>query len=158
VAVVGSATATAARAAGLEPAFVPERFAAEEIAAGLEPVKGLRILLPQADLADPGLAEELRRRGAEVNAVVAYRTVEVEQTPEALAELRGADVVVLASGSAVRSLAAQGGPGGAAVVCIGPRTAAVAREVGFSVGVVADEASADGLVRALLAHFGEQTA
>jgi len=158
VAVVGPATAAAARAAGLEPSFLPERFAAEEIAAGLEPLHGLRVLLPQADLADPGLATELRARRAHVDAVVAYRTVELARSPAELAELRAADAVVLASSSAARSLAAQGGPGDALVACIGPRTAEEAREVGFSVGLVADESTADGLVRALVAHFGEQTA
>jgi len=157
-AAVGPATAAALQAHGLEPQFVPERHAAEEVAAGLEPVNGLRVFLPQADLAGTGLAEELRRRGGRVDAVTAYRTVQATPPPSEVAELRSADAIVLASASAARSLAAQGGPGGALVVCIGPGTAAVAREVGFSVGLVADEASADGLVRALVAHFGEQTA
>lgn len=158
VAAVGPATASALRVFDIEPAFVPERHAAEEVAAGLEPLEGLRVLLPQADIADPGLAAELRQRGAHVDALAVYRTVRAVRSASELARIASADAVVLASGSAARSLAAQGGAVGALVVCIGPGTAAVAREVGFSVGLVADEASADGLVRALVAHFGEQTA
>jgi uroporphyrinogen-III synthase len=156
VAAVGPATAAAARALGVEPSFVPERFAAEEIVAGLEPLSGARILVAQADIADPGLAEELRKRGAIVDAIPAYRTVEVEYSASELAELRSADVVVLASGSAARSLASRGGAGdGALIVCIGPRTAEVAREVGLPVGLVAREATADGIIDALVSHFGE---
>ncbi|HXG75811.1 MAG TPA: uroporphyrinogen-III synthase, partial [Gaiellaceae bacterium] len=63
--------------------------------------------------------------------------------------------VVLASGSAARSLAAQGGAGDALVVCIGPRTAEAAAEVGLRVGLVADEATAEGIIRALVSHFAE---
>jgi uroporphyrinogen-III synthase len=134
---------------------VPEHFAAEPIVAGLEPLAGSRILLPQADIADPGLAEELRKRSAIVDAISAYRTAEVERTPGELAELRSADAVVLASGSAARSLASRGGAGGALVVCIGPKTADVAREVGLPVGFVAHEATAKGIIQALVSHFQE---
>jgi uroporphyrinogen III methyltransferase/synthase len=155
VATVGPVTAAAVREHGIEPAFVPERFAAEEIAAGLEPLAGARILLPQADLARPELAEELRRRGAVVDAVVAYRTVDVTCTAEQLAELRSGDVVVLASGSAARSLARQGGAGQARVLCIGPGTAEAARAAGLEVGLVAREATSEGIIHALTSHFGE---
>jgi uroporphyrinogen-III synthase len=63
--------------------------------------------------------------------------------------LRIADAVVLASGSACRSLAAAGGAGGGAMlVCIGPKTAKVAREVGLKVGLVADETTSDGIIQA----------
>lgn len=156
VAAVGPATAEAVRRLGVEPSFVPERFAGEEIVAGLAPLGGARILLPQADVADPGLAEELRRGGATVDAIPAYRTVEVEWTPSELAELRAADVVVLASGSAARSLASRGGTGAALVLCIGPKTAEIAREVGLPVGLVAHEATAEGIIHALVKHWGDQ--
>lgn len=154
VATVGPATAAAVRALGVEPSFVPERFAAEEIVGGLGPLNGLRILLPQADVADRGLAEALQRRGAIVDAVPAYRTVELERTASELAELKAADAVVLASGSAARSLAVHGGAGdGTLLVCIGPKTADAAREAGLQVGLVAGEATADGIIQALVGHY-----
>lgn len=155
IAAVGPATAAAVRALALEPSFVPERFAGAEIVAGLEPLSGARILLPQADVADPGLAEELRSRGAIVDAIPAYRTVEVERSAPEIAAFRAADVVVLASGSAARSLASQGGAGDALIICIGPKTADVAREVGLPVGLVAREATSEGIIQALVTHFGE---
>jgi len=156
VAAVGPATASAVRTLGLKASFVPERFAAEEIVAGLQPLEGTRILLPQADVADSGLADELRKRGAIVDAIPAYRTVEVEHAASELAELRSADVVVLASGSAARSLASRGrAADGPLLVCIGPKTAEAARAQGLPVGLVAHEATADGIIHALVSHFGE---
>ena len=157
IAAVGPVTADAIRSFGVEPAFVATR-ASEDIAGGLGELTGLRVLLPQADIADPRLAAEFSDRGAEVDTVVAYRTVLVEPPLWGILPLRIADAVVLASGSAVRSLAAAGGAGdNALLVCIGPKTAAVAREVGLRAGLVADETTSDGIIQALVSHFGEQT-
>jgi uroporphyrinogen-III synthase len=156
VAAVGPVTAAAIREQGVEPAFVATR-ASDDIAAGLGEIEGLRVLLPQADLAEPHLADELRGRGAHVEAVVAYRTILVEPPMWGILPLRIADAVVLASGSACRSLAAAGGAGGGAMlVCIGPKTAKVAREVGLKVGLVADEATSDGIIQALVNQFGDK--
>lgn len=157
VAAVGPVTADAIRSHGVEPAFVAPR-ASDDIAAGLGELTGARVLLPQADIAAPHLAEELRASGAEVDVVVAYRTVLVEPPMWGILPLRIADAVVLASGSACRSLAAAGGAGGGAMlVCIGPKTAKVAREVGLKVGLVAGETTSDGIIQALVSHFGETT-
>ena len=156
VAAVGPVTAAAIQEAGVEPTFVAKR-ASDDIAAGLGDISGKRVLLPQADIAEPHLAEELRGRGADVETVVAYRTILVEPPMWGILPLRIADAVVLASGSACRSLAAAGGAGGGAMlVCIGPKTAKVAREVGLKVGLVADETTSDGIIRALVDEFGDK--
>ncbi|MBA2336158.1 MAG: glutamyl-tRNA reductase [Acidimicrobiia bacterium] len=159
IAAVGPATAAAVRGLGAEPSLVPERFAADELVAGLEPLRGARLLLLQADIADPRFADELRNRGAHVEAVTAYRTVTVEPSSAELEQLGdGVDAIVLASGSAARSLArlVSRHPelGRLLLACIGPTTAAAAAEAGLTVGVVADEATADGIVVALTSHFG----
>ena len=154
VAAVGPVTAAAIQELGVAPAFVAKR-ASDDIAEGLGDIAGKRVLLPQADIAEAHLAEELRGRGADVETVVAYRTILVEPPMWGILPLRIADAVVLASGSACRSLAAAGGAGGGAMlVCIGPKTAKVAREVGLKVGLVADETTADGIIRALVDQFG----
>jgi len=156
VAAVGPVTAAAIKELGIEPAFVAKR-ASDDIAEGLGDITGKRVLLPQADIAEPHLAEELRGRGADVETVVAYRTILVEPPMWGILPLRIADAVVLASGSACRSLAAAGGAGGGAMlVCIGPKTAKVAREVGLKVGLVADETTADGIIQALVDQFGDR--
>lgn len=152
-AAVGPATAASLRELGLEPAFVPERFAAEGVAAGLEPLQGARVLLPQSEIAEPLLADELRNRGAAVDIVEAYRTVARRPSEAELASLREADVILLASGSAARSLAAAGGAGRALLVCIGSRTAEVARQAGLAEGIVAEKATGQGMIDAVVSHF-----
>jgi uroporphyrinogen III methyltransferase / synthase len=164
LAAVGSATAEALTRLGAEPSFVPERFAAEEIASGLGSLEGARVLLPLADIADQALADELRRRGAVVDAVVAYRTAAVRPAATELEELgRGVDVIVLASGSAARSLASlvasspdvRSAVWRVPIACIGPKTVDVARAVGLPVGLVAHEATSEGIIQALVSHFQE---
>ena len=159
VAAVGPVTADAVRELGVEPSFVAAR-ASEDIAAGLGAIESARVLLPQADIADPRLADELRENGAAVDVVVAYRTIQVEPALWGVLPLRIAHAIVLASGSAVRSLASIAGSleglgDSTILVCIGPKTAAVAREVGLPVGLVADETTGDGIIRSLVSHFGE---
>jgi uroporphyrinogen-III synthase len=161
VAAVGPATADAVRELGAEPSFVPSRFAAEEIASGLGPLSGTRVLLPQADIADPELADELRARGATVDAIVAYRTVELAPDMSGMLALRVADAIVLASPSAARSLAALASSvetlRGKLIVVIGPTTAAAARAVGLPVGLVAPEATAEGIIHGLVSHFRDSS-
>jgi uroporphyrinogen-III synthase len=156
-AAVGPATAGALRELGLEPAFVPERFVAGEIAGGLEPLGGARVLLPQSEIAEPLLADELRARGATVDVVDAYGTVALEPADEELALLRGADAILLASGSAARSLASVlAPPERTLVVCVGPSTAAAARAAGVRVDVVAEESTGQGMIQALVEHVQER--
>ena len=144
VAAVGPTTASSLRELGVEPAFVPDRFAAAEIADGLEPLAGARVLLPQSEIAERSFADELRARGAAVDVVDAYRTVAVHPTDTELAQLERADAILLASGSAARSLAAAAAPTERTlVVCIGPSTAAAARAAGLRVDLVAGEATAE---------------
>jgi uroporphyrinogen-III synthase len=143
---VGPVTAQAIRDLGVEPAYIAAR-SSDDIAGGLGELDGTRVLLPQADIASPALADELRERGATVDAMIAYRTVQVEPALWGMLPLRLAHAVILASGSAARSLAAAGGAGDAACLVHRPKTASVAREVGLRVGLVADEATTD-IIRA----------
>ncbi|MFO7572226.1 MAG: uroporphyrinogen-III synthase [Gaiellaceae bacterium] len=154
-AAVGPATAEALRELAIEPSFVPDRFTADAIADGLGDVASLHVLLPQADIADPALAEELRSRGATVEVVVVYRTIEIEPGAAGSGALRSADAVLLASGSAARSLASLGIPlERVAITCIGRSTALEAEQAGLEVRLVADEATGEGMIRALVSHFG----
>jgi uroporphyrinogen-III synthase len=60
------------------------------------------------------------------------------------------DVVVLTSRTGVELLADAGwSPGGATLACIGPKTAAAARDAGWTVDLVPEEYSSSGLVAAL---------
>jgi uroporphyrinogen-III synthase len=161
VASVGPSTSRAVRERlGAEPALEPpSHFQAEGLLRAFEPIDmmGRRVLLPVSDRARDVLAEGLRARGAQVDVVVAYRTVAPAGAAEALAgALRsGADLVALASPSAVEALVAgrAGRPAGCPVAVIGPVTEHAARAAGLDVRVVASPATVEALVEAIRRYF-----
>jgi len=134
---VGDSTARALRARGVEVDLVPEEANGGALAEALPDPAGKHVLVVRASLADPDLPNGLRRRGARVQEVTAYETV--EGPAESAAELREAlqrpdlTAVVFASGSAVRGFTKLGGTTDLPAVTIGPRTTAVARSAGFRV-------------------------
>lgn len=148
VAAIGPVTAKALRERGVEPALVPPKYVAESVLEAMGEVRGLGVLFPRADVARDVLADGLRARGATVTEVVAYRTVGAALPAP---DLGGADAVTFTSSSTVREFVASGAkaPGAAKVVCIGPVTAATARELGLVVAAVAAEHTEDGLIQAL---------
>lgn len=165
LAAIGPATAAELETHGLRADFLPGEYVAEAVAAGLGDVRGLRVLLPRADIARPALAHLLRESGAEVVEVAAYRTLRPEIDPDALRDLlAGITVVTFTSSSTVRNLAAMADDAGlelprvlseVLVACIGPITAATARELGLVVDVTAGEYTIDGLVEALMNQIEE---
>ncbi len=140
-AAVGSSTTAAFTARGVPVAFTPARSSGNGLADEIPLRRGDRILLARTDIADGRLPERLRERGAVVEEVVAYRTVEAPgASRELLAEAFAAgpfDALVFTSGSTVRSLLALLTPQERRIAlrslacCIGPSTAQVAREHGF---------------------------
>ncbi len=154
VAAVGSATAEACRQAGL-PVDLVGAGSARDLADAL-PTDAGRVLLPQSDLADHGALDALAARGADVVAVVAYRTVAVPVDDATCdAARRGAiDAVLVTSGSVARQVAAQLGPlpPRTLVACLGPRTTADAEAAGLRVTVTAPGRSVTALLDALAAH------
>ena len=98
--------------------------------------------------------------GAEVNRLAAYRNVPVEGV-SGLAKkafLDGVDVVTFTSSSTVRNLVEMLDGDLTAlhasfIACIGPVTAATARELGLQVDLEAPEHTVEGLVDALTGHF-----
>ncbi len=165
VGAVGPATASACRALlGVEAAAVPERFVGDELAVAIGDPMGRRVLLPNADLARPGLEERLRSAGAVVDRVVAYRTVAAPGGAE-LAELLaggGLDAILFTSGSTAGFFVQQVGAAGLAalgttvIACIGPSTAEVCRDLGLEPAVVAAVSTEEGLLEALVDYFARR--
>ncbi len=107
IAAIGPATAQALEAHGVAVTLIPDEYVAESIVANIGDVRGRRILLPRADIAREALALELRRRGAVVDEIAAYRTLPAKPDPIGLAELqRGVDVITFTSSSTVRNFVA----------------------------------------------------
>jgi uroporphyrinogen-III synthase len=150
-AAVGPATERALARYDVTADLVPETATAAGLADAFPHASAgdPRVLLPLGDLASDTLRAGLEAKGWAVDVVTAYRTVAHELPPELR---RRYDVVVVASGSAARQVAAQLGP--QRVVAIGEPSAGTARAVGHTVLAVAEEptdaALADAVTEALV--------
>ena len=162
IAAVGPATAETLRAAGLRVDHVPSAYLTVEIASGLGDVDGRRVVLARADAATPALSEALVARGAHVEEVVAYRTLEgpaSSRDPLRAALHDDVDGITFTSSSTVRGLLRlasavdRGRARSIPAFCIGPVTAATASRSGFHVATVAAEHTAAGLASTIADHF-----
>ena len=160
IACVGEATAEAVRSFGIKPELLPSgEQSSEGLLADFPPYDEIldpidRVLLPRADIATETLAAGLRELRWEIDDVTAYRTVRA--APPA-AEIRdaiksgGFHAVCFTSSSTVRNLVGIAGKPHArtVVACIGPQTAATAKEFGLRVDVQPETANVPALIDAL---------
>jgi hydroxymethylbilane synthase len=157
VAAIGPETAARLRAHGLEPALVPERYVAEELADRLLDVvgSGSRVLLARAAGSREVLPERLTAGGVRVEVIETYRAIAPADLTTRLAEtVPEADLITFTSSSTVRHFVDAGGlryrKPSAMVACIGPITAQTAKELGVAVDIIAAEYTARGLVDAIV--------
>ena len=153
IAAVGRVTAARLFREGLDVALVAEKETAEGLTESFPPASaGERVLIPQASAARPALADGLARRGYLVEAVEAYRTVHLPPTPEGAAAAARSDAVVIASPSAIEAFSEAYGTDllPPVVVSIGPVTTRAAGRLGVHVDREARDASAAGIVAALV--------
>lgn len=167
VAAVGPATAEAAQEAGWPVEFVASRFQGAALAEELgQRLRGCKVLLPRSDRAGGELPEALRRVGADVTEVVAYRTVRADfPGSRAVEDICAVDAITFASPSAFRFFCDAMGEkrmrelaGVVAIAAIGPVTAQAIRETGMPVHVEAEEFTAGGLARGIADYFDRQKA
>lgn len=166
VAAVGPETAAALREAGLPVAHVPQSYRTVAIADGLGDVARRRVVLARADAASSELPRLLRRRGAFVTEVEAYRTVEgpaAGRDPLRQALRAGLAGVAFTSGSTVHGLMRLAPPVDRArwrtlsAFCIGPVTASAARRSGFHVAVESREHTGRALADAIADHLERES-
>jgi len=153
LAAVGPRTAGPLLASGLAVDLVPGRAVAEGLLEEFPapPDSGGRILLARAEVARDVLPDGLVARGWEVDVVVAYRNVAPDVDPAVLDRARAADLVTFTAESTVRSYHdVAGATLPVAAACIGPISAAAARELGFAT-IEADPHSVAGLLDAVVA-------
>jgi uroporphyrinogen-III synthase len=164
VAAVGPATADAARdLLGLRVDAIPDEHVAEALAKAIRDGGGRRVLLPESAIARATLKDSLRSARFEVHAVDAYRTVRGSGGVDLPAYLRRGEVHVVAftSSSTVEQFLTRlqldgldrHALDGVCVACIGPKTAATARQHGLTVSVVPDVYTLPGLLDAVAQYF-----
>jgi uroporphyrinogen III methyltransferase / synthase len=173
VCAVGTATAARLAAAGLRVDLVPAEFKAEAVVHALAAranVVGLNVLFPRADIGREVVPEELRRLGAHVTEVDAYRTVMAEPEhdggPDIYRMLLDGriDVVTFASPSAVRNFAVVFGAEQSAdllratvVASIGPVTAEATAQHNILTTIMPTEYTTAGLAEAIVEYFSGAT-
>ena len=166
IAAVGESTAREVRGHRLRVDLVGPEATAESLVERLkaeQTLDNLKVLVVTGNLNREVLVTELEKAWAIVDTFQVYETgyADVSKLPAAKAfRERGADAVVFASPSAVRSFAAQAAAlklaRGAVtpIICsIGPVTSAAIRELGLTVNAEAEERNVEGIVRALLDYF-----
>jgi uroporphyrinogen-III synthase len=168
VAAIGPETAAHLRSAGVTPALVPDEYVAEALVAEMgsaHPLSGRRILLPTAENARETLAQGLVAEGAIVQRVTAYRTVAPEASTKMLEELQSGvvNVITFTSASTVHNLVTM--LSGhlellrrTELACIGPVTAAAARDHGLEPGIIATTYTIPGLVAAIRDSYAHRPA
>jgi len=130
----------------------------------------VRVLLPRADIGREAVGDELRRAGATITEVVAYRTVAADMLPDTDPDVYGLllegkiDVVTFTSPSAARSFVRIIGPDQAidllkntVVAVIGPSTADAARQLGLTVTIQPSKYTIPALVDAIVGHYGSKS-
>lgn len=163
-AAVGPVSADVLHANGVPDVFVPSTATGLALAAELPIHAGDGVLLPRTDAADSSLPEALRARGAQVEEVLAYRTIEA---PPASRPLLAAalddgpvDALLLTSGSTARGVLALSDEAGrerlrrTPVIAIGAPTAAAARALGFTSVHIAPQPAAPALAVFTAAALG----
>jgi len=164
VAAVAPVTAAAAEKAGLHVAYVANKHQGIGLAEELGPqLLGRRVFLPRSDHAGRQLPDALRKVGAEVEDVIAYRTLETESGANNLRDMvrRGAiDAIVFYSPSAVQHFSdilrgeqAEMAGDQMLFVAIGPVTAGALRESGVVRIVQAADTGTRAVVEALRRAF-----
>ncbi|HWB32631.1 MAG TPA: uroporphyrinogen-III synthase [Acidobacteriaceae bacterium] len=164
VAVVGVATARAAKKAGLHVDVVPPVFTAESLGETLRPEAGGRqVLLLLAEDAPTTLRDILTAAGADVTVAAAYSNSIPQGSMSAVRKLvvdgPALDAVTFTSASTARNLAAlltvaeAALPQGVVRASIGPVTSRTLAELGMPAQVEASESTVAGLVDALTAYF-----
>ena len=165
IGVIGPKTAEALLARGVSPDLIPQRYSAEGIMEALHryPLKGKRVLLVRPVVASDYLPEKLKTRGAKVDMVEPYQTVQPEYDHNQLDDLfkkATIDMLTFTSPSTVDNfLSLFEGKSVSKeiskllVACIGPVTARRATEKGLTVAVVPDEYTGDALARAIAEFY-----
>ena len=160
-AVIGPATAERLRHFGFTSDIVPETYRAESVVAAFksEKMAGQHVLLPRAEEARPVLPDALRKMGAEVDEVTAYRTRQTDDREGALlAKLEAGliDLITFTSSSTVRNFVSLLPAdrvtellSSVTTVSIGPITSQTAADLGVRIDITATTYTIAGLIEAI---------
>jgi uroporphyrinogen-III synthase len=158
IATVGAATREVAGQHGFHVSVTPGKYVAESLVESLgASLAGKRVLIPSAAVARDVVPVELRKRGATVDVVEAYRNVVPAEAAQRVTEVFRdpiPDWVTFASSSAVDNLVQLAGLRvlkDIRIATIGPVTSRTVEKHGLQVAAEAQIHTVEGLVNALAA-------
>jgi len=158
---IGPATRKKIKKYHLEVAFEPKKYTSRELVKNFKSknleMRGTKILLPRADIAPEWLPQKLKKFGAQVTRVVAYRTIRERKVPFRIKKMLRTgeiDFVIFTSSSTVKNffslIPKEYLHPKIKFVSIGPVTTETAKELGLKIKIQAKEHTTDGLVKAIL--------
>ena len=156
IATLGQGTAERLRSFHLNPDLAPDKVDAPALAQALmEDSAGGAILMARATGDRPALAEELEEAGAAVDQVPVYRTVDVDEPNQDVADaLKAGEVhwITVTSSPTARSLVRLYGEllKTAKILSISPLTSATLRELGYGPTEEATPHTVEGMLDTLL--------
>jgi uroporphyrinogen-III synthase len=158
IAAIGATTAGALKEAGFSVAVTPKEYVAESLLEALgDQANGMNVLIARVEVARDVIPEALKRRGARVDVVEAYRTVVPEESVARVTEVfaGGApDAATFTSSSTVTNFfhllreAAAERPAAMRAISIGPITSQTLRDFGWEPAAEADPHDVAGLITA----------
>lgn len=167
IAAIGPATSQRLRQFGVTADLQPEKFVAESLVSSLKAhssLAGKNFLLPRAEEARSLLKDELMKFGAEVDEIVAYRTIiETAHQNEVLENIRlhQLDLITFTSSSTVNNFVSIIGKNhvqkmkNVIVACIGPITAKTASSFGLEVKIMPEDYTIPAMVQSILDYYNK---
>jgi uroporphyrinogen III methyltransferase / synthase len=158
---VGEKTKRSLESCGFSVLAAPKQASAEELTTILQDhqIKGAKILFPKSNIARIELPKHLRALGAVVDEIVVYQTTIPE--PENLEKIRQMflehkiDVTTFFSPSSILNFTEMIGSevlAHTAIAAIGSTTAETVQQLGLTVSILAQQATTEGLVKAIENH------
>ncbi|MDQ7787896.1 MAG: uroporphyrinogen-III C-methyltransferase [Thermodesulfovibrionales bacterium] len=179
---IGTKTAQEVKKFGIHVDLIPEEFRAEGLikaflpphpplvkggAQGVsnKPLKGMRFLLPRAEVAREIFPEKVRELGGEIDVPVAYRTVKPESHGKRLRRFLKEGKISIAtftSAATFNNLQQIMGKDvdqllkGVTIAVIGPVTAKAVQKAGLKVHIMPEEATIEAMVEAIIVLVKKQ--
>jgi uroporphyrinogen III methyltransferase/synthase len=170
---VGPGTAKHLQQHGLKVDLMPPEYHAEAVVQAMVAsgsLTGVAVLLPRSDIGREVIADELRKAGAEVSEVVAYRTIVADPERDAEPDVykllleKKIDVVTFTSPSAVRGFVKMVGAEPATdllratvVASIGPVTAEAAAQLNIETTILPEQYTMPALAAAIANYFRDRS-
>jgi uroporphyrinogen III methyltransferase/synthase len=168
IAAIGPKTAEIWSKVGIKPDLIPSEYRAEGVIKSFEKweTKGIKILLPRASKAREILPEELKKMGAKVDVVPAYKTIKPDYDTTKVIELlenNAIDMVTFTSSSTVTNFVEMFEKKGSlnklikkvSIACIGPITAKTAEQNGLLTSIMPAEYTIEALTESIIDYFSE---